>query len=344
MNSKGCSQTALRWTARGIQLNASPAALTGIVDGGSGRFAMSRLNMSASFLAAVAERDAAACQRAEPGPSNTGCLLEETLVADDDLWFVLVHPASRCSPSFMRDVARHPFQIFSPAFIRDVVNLCATCRRAHARTSATASSYARAIGSGGNADLYPADQVPWSMERINLLCELPKGWLIPFEFAADEIEAPQQWDIPSAATLDEIASTLRRHPGLRLTIEGHARPGAPAAFGRPLSQARAARLRQELLTRLADAPAWRSEGEASEGVRAGGYVEGEGDFDDVASFYTQRVVGRRIRARGVWTDDDASVAGADPYTASEYAKVLRTRRSPSGQSAYVAVLGFHDDA
>ena len=286
--------------------------------------------MSASFLAAVSERDAAACQRAEPGPSNTGCLMEQTFVADDDLWSVLVHPALRCSP----------------AFIRDVANLCATCHRAHARASATASSYARGGNArGGNAAIYPADGGPWSMERIHLLCSLPaKGWLIPFEFASDKLEAPEQWDIPAAATLDEVAATLRRHPGLRLAIEGHARPGAPAAFGRPLSQARAARLRQELLTRLADAPAWRSEGEASEGVRAGGYVEGEGDFDDVASFYTQRVVGRRIRARGVWTDDDASVAGADPYTASEYAKVLRTRRSPSGQSAYVAVLGFHDDA
>ena len=124
---------------------------------------------------------------------------------------------------------------------------------------------------------------------------------------------------------------LRRHPRLRLAIEGHARPSAPAVFGRPLSQARAVRVRRELLSRLDDDPVWQSEGAASEGVRhPHGYVEGGDEFEDVASFYTQRVVGRRIRARGVWTDDDDG----------EYARLLRTRGHSGGQGAFVYCEGF----
>ena len=242
---------------------------------------------------------------------------------DDDLWFELVGGRAMhlCYP--------------------DVAKLCATCHRARARAAATAASYASDLLSRWRHSqlavaLYPRDGMPWSIELIHiheLIHRLhSNGWLIPFEFASDDIEASAS-NTCAEGTLDFIAATLRRHPRLRLAIEGHARPSAPAIFGRPLSQARATRVRQELLARLADAPAWRAEGEPSEGVRRpNGYTEGGDDFEDVASFYTQRVVGRRLRARGVWTDDDDG--------RSEYALRCCTRGSPGGQSAFVYCEGF----
>jgi outer membrane protein OmpA-like peptidoglycan-associated protein len=297
--------------------------------------------MSASFLAAVCERAAATAssQRADQS-LGTSCLMQETLLSDDDLWFELVHPAS------------HPMHMG----LADVARLCATCSQAHSRAAATANSYARekilyrepSESRYGESRLYPKEGSPWSIELIHLcLVELPlafmsrffqthdrhkgrdftEGWLIPFEFASDDVESSAS-NTRAESTLDAIATILRRHPGLRLRIEGNARPGAPAIFGQPLSQARAVRVRQELLHRLADAPAWHSEGEASEGVRPGGYTENGGDFDDVASFYTQRDVGRRLQARGVWADED------------QYAERLSAQGSPGGQSAHVELVGF----
>lgn len=143
--------------------------------------------------------------------------------------------------------------------------------------------------------LRPAIGDAWSWERLhlfNVLSQNPLGrlGLVLFDFASDKIDATR--------TLDDIAALMRQHPGLRIQCEGHARPQSPPEYGMALSQARAARVRSELLLRCRDTAAWSTE-DRTEGVRAGGYSESD-DFDAVAEFYQQRQVGEKVVAVGKW--------------------------------------------
>jgi len=272
--------------------------------------------MSDSFLQAVIERATAAT--GSPASQPQPCLLAEIIFTDEDLW---------------SELARFLFE-------ETAALLCATCRCTRSLALRTARLMAAFDGSADSI-LPPPHGMPWTFERlclVNRMKEPPlfmplRGWCIPFDFASDHVEKPQK------QTLDYLAGLLSRHPGLRLRIEGHARPSAPAVFGMPLSQARAARVRYELLSRVLQGVwshdrdgHWASEGDASEGVREGGYSEGE-DFDAVVSFYALRTIGTRLQARGMWSP--TVISGI-------YGQRLAQLGCPDGQCAFVSIAGFDE--
>ena len=77
-----------------------------------------------------------------------------------------------------------------------------------------------------------------------------------------------------------------------------ARPDAPPELGLALSQARAASVRSHLLGLLSASAAWQGE-DPSDGLRAGGYDEGD-EIEETLEFYSQCWVGEKIRAIGQW--------------------------------------------
>lgn len=145
--------------------------------------------------------------------------------------------------------------------------------------------------------LLPKEKQEWSLERLHLCQEPPCLAAISFAFASDAIT------INAHHELERIAAILVKHPGLRLSIVGMARPDAPPELGLALSQARAVRVRShllDLLSELSSCPRWQEEEAMDCGVRAGGYDEGE-EIEDALAFYScQRWVGDRIRAIGHW--------------------------------------------
>eukprot|EP00913_Durusdinium_trenchii_P017728 g16660.t1 len=126
--------------------------------------------------------------------------------------------------------------------------------------------------------LRPEGGAKWSLERLHLCQNPPCLPSIGFAFASDAIS------INAHHELERTAAILEKHPGLRLTILGMARPDAPHELGVALSQARAVRVRSHLLGLLANSTQWQDE-DATEGVREGGYDEGE-DIDDTLDFYS----------------------------------------------------------
>eukprot|EP00435_Cladocopium_sp_Y103_P014937 s3895_g3.t1 len=142
--------------------------------------------------------------------------------------------------------------------------------------------------------MLPKEKQEWSLERLHLCQEPPCLAAISFAFASDAIT------INAHHELERIAAILLKHPGLRLSIVGMARPDAPPELGLALSQARAVRVRSHLLGLLSSCQAWQEEEAMDCGVRAGGYDEGE-EIEDALAFYScQRWVGDRIRAIGRW--------------------------------------------
>lgn len=179
----------------------------------------------------------------------------------------------------------------------------------------------------------------WTWERKFLVFdersparELLRVVHVPFQFASDLLTEDAE------ARVARAANVLRRHPGLRIGVEGHARPGAPAIFGAPLSQARATRVRKQLLHHLRDEPAWADEVAATEadghGVHPDGYAEGGADFEQMAAIYQPREVGRKILARGVWAERGA--------WAEESAQAFDASVSSDGQFARITLRGFED--
>ncbi|CAE7198334.1 unnamed protein product [Symbiodinium microadriaticum] len=158
----------------------------------------------------------------------------------------------------------------------------------------------------------------WSLERLHLCFAPPQFPLIHFDFANDAL------DEEARQSLESVAEILRRHPGLGLLVRGYARPEAPPDLGIALSQARAARVRSHLLGLLGPG---RWQEDATEGLRQGGYSEGDPDLDRVLEFYRPRVVGRRIRAVGCWSETDM---------------VSRRAGLGGGQSAEIFVDGFQE--
>ncbi|CAL1150875.1 unnamed protein product [Cladocopium goreaui] len=147
--------------------------------------------------------------------------------------------------------------------------------------------------------MLPKEKQEWTLERLHLCQEPPCLAAISFAFASDAIT------INAHHELERIAGILVKHPGLRLSIVGTARPDAPPELGLALSQARAVRVRSHLLGLLSELSElsscqWQEEEAMDCGVRAGGYDEGE-EIEDALAFYScQRWVGDRIRAIGRW--------------------------------------------
>ena len=232
--------------------------------------------------------------------------------------------------------------------IADAALLCGTSRYAR-----TLSSWAAHYGSPEwrqkngitKSACAPRDgSEEWSWERLQL-CVLygkrPMGrnpWIVKYDFASDK-PAADQLGLQLA-----LALMLRRHPRMRLRIEGHARPQAPAMYGAPLSQARATRMRQLVLAKLFDTISmasrsridtqarqmWTTEASVGDdsGVRGAGYSEGGDDFDEVSAFYHRRLVGERVQAEGVWEASEA------------YARRLAALGQPDGQCVHISIVGL----
>ena len=106
----------------------------------------------------------------------------------------------------------------------------------------------------------------------------------------------------AARRLARVAAILRRHPALRLRIEGFAQSNAPPSLGRAVAQARAAAVRRALLLEHLprDEAPWRDE-DANDGVREGGYDESSEAADSglglgLVDFYRPRAIGRALQA------------------------------------------------
>lgn len=144
-------------------------------------------------------------------------------------------------------------------------------------------------------------EVRWTLERLHLAEHPPRFPRLYFRFASDTL-------VPaSVPRVQDVASILRRFPGLRVRIEGFGKPSAPPVLGRAVAQARATATRRMILQKLACDPGnrikrcgtnlWRQE-DPDEGVfEHGGYDEG---FPGSVEFYEPRTVGERIQAVGLW--------------------------------------------
>lgn len=123
------------------------------------------------------------------------------------------------------------------------------------------------------------------------MCENPPRFPhILFEFASDAIEDA------ASSEVAKVAKLLRRHPKLRIRIQGFAQPDAPSTIGEALAQARATSVRHELLRRLSDVAEFADE-DPYEGVRE--------DCDSPpwsAPWHTRstRLVGTKLQALGRW--------------------------------------------
>ena len=168
--------------------------------------------------------------------------------------------------------------------------------------------------------LMPKSGEKWSLERLHLCFEPPQLPLIHFDFANDALDARAR------LSLETVAASLQKHPGLSLIVRGYARPEAPPDLGVALSQARATRVRSHLLSLLKGS----LDEDASDGIRAGGYSEGHPDLEEVLEFYSPRVVGHKIRAVGCWSEVD------------DMAPRLAYLGSCGGQSAEIVIHSFED--
>ena len=184
------------------------------------------------------------------------------------------------------------------------------------------------------AVLLPTAGTDWTWQRLSLWRELSldpslkssldhaSEWTIEFWVASDQINTSTCRSAAQVDKLDAIAATLRRHPRLRLRVDGHAAKDAPTIYGGPISQARATRVRSELLRRLGDHPAWSDELE-SQG-RAPAHMDDK-DIEDTYLEYQPKRVGSKLEAVGVWRRDPA-------YFASQ--------PECGGQSAEVRIVGI----
>ena len=93
-------------------------------------------------------------------------------------------------------------------------------------------------------------------------------------------------------------------------------------YGGPISQARATRVRTELLRRLRDHPEWNREHEL---LGRGPASLDEKDIEDTYQLYQQARVGAKLSAEGVWRKD---------------ATYFASLPSCGGQSAEVKVVGM----
>jgi len=181
------------------------------------------------------------------------------------------------------------------------------------------------------ATLAPALGEDWAWEHLHLCVELCQDleteWTIEFWVASDQISPDNTCrSIAQVEKLDAIAAVLRRHPRLRIRVEGHAARDAPTIYGGPISQARATRVRTELLKRLRDQPTWNGE---KESLGRGQSSMDAMDIEDTYLHYNrQELVGSKLQAIGTWRKDDV-------YFASQ--------PSVGGQSAEVRIIGVESE-
>ena len=158
-------------------------------------------------------------------------------------------------------------------------------------------------------------------------------FVICFGFASDVL------DVSSALMLDALAEKLRRHPRLKVIVHGHSQAGAPASYGRAVSQARATRVRMELLKRLSDNLAWSSEAPAL--GRAPSHVDDAVDIDEVIEHYSQTTcIGTKLQAQGMW---DAGDDYEPPGCRREGCQQCTAAPWRVGQCAEVRVSGLEED-
>ena len=168
----------------------------------------------------------------------------------------------------------------------------------------------------------------WTWEGLYLCTNIEfdlwrENSVIEFWVASDQLETSTVRGRAQVAKLDALATVLRRHPRMRIRVEGHAARDAPTIYGGPVSQARATRIRSELLKRLAGHPAWSREAP----------LEGRGppemddkDIEDTYQMYSpQGRIGSKLQARGVWRKEESYFV---------------TLPSCGGQSAEVKIVGL----
>lgn len=176
--------------------------------------------------------------------------------------------------------------------------------------------------------LAPPKGIGWTWERLQICAERclvhEDEAVIEFWVASDQINTSTCRSAAQVAKLDAIAAILRRHPRLKIRVDGHAATDAPKIYGGPISQARATRVRSELLRRLRDHPAWIDEAPLL--GRAPAHMD-DRDIEDTYQMYVQEVVGTKLQASGVWRKD------------TSYFALLP---SCGGQSAEVRIVGFED--
>lgn len=179
----------------------------------------------------------------------------------------------------------------------EVARWCAESRQALLRRRAVRGDMPLGLG---------VEQAKWTLERVHLCERPPRFPRIYFAFAQDRL------DTTALRRLRRVGRLMRKHPSLRIRIEGFADPSAPDEIGRAISQARAVTVRAALLLMLRNSGAteWEDE-DPDEGTRAGG-VRGRppGGLDlgaigisrDALEFYGTRVVGSKVQAIGRWGD------------------------------------------
>ena len=216
----------------------------------------------------------------------------------------------------------------------EVIIFGRVCKAGHAMTVASWASWwfqqqmEYVLPMRLTAAMAPDQGHEWTWERLHL-CVDPfldddNEPIIEFWVASDQINMETCRSAAMVARLDAIAAKLRKHPRLVIRVEGHAARDAPTIYGGPISQARATRVRSELVKRLRDHPAWSVDGEPSLG-RAPSHLD-DRDIEDVYQFYHhQELVGKKLQALGVWRRDDSYFA---------------THPSCGGQSAEVRIVGY----
>lgn len=267
-------------------------------------------NVSARRLERAKLREAA--QRI-PSPRRGSTILVNAFF-DDALWSIII-------------------AFLSPA---EVVLFGRVCQAAHERTVGRWASWwfgnqaEYLLPMRLTAALAPRDGDEWTWERLHLCAEpLLEGEFEPvieFTVASDRVSTSTCRSAAMVAKLDALATQMRRHPRLRLRLLGHGAPDAPSIYGGPISQARATRVRSELLLRLRGHPAWSADGPPSLG-RGPEHMDDK-DIEDTYLLYAeQKPVGSKVQAIGMWQRDEAYFA---------------TQPLCGGQCAEVRIVGFDD--
>ena len=164
--------------------------------------------------------------------------------------------------------------------IFDIVQVRCMCRAAREMTSTPWAAWWARCRLPILAPTASQQGEDWTWERLHRVAEWPSvlPMVIAFGFASDALDAAAHLQ------LDSLAAKLRCHPRLRIRVEGHSQRGAPPSYGHAISQARATRVRTELLLRLQGDAAWAGEepheGRAPAHIAAPRLEERNGISDD----------------------------------------------------------------
>lgn len=169
-----------------------------------------------------------------------------------------------------------------------------------------------------------------TLEHLYIGSQAPGHWLIHFGFASLQVpNLPEE----SACKVADAAALLKRHPDLKVQVDGHTQPGAPEPMATKLSQLRAELVARSIVMHGVDQSQilvdWHSSRKPLDNIGIG---------DDFAEASLNRRVEMTMLYDGIRATDNGEPENSEPEDDARAAERRKWRERPPSQQILMACV------